>query len=76
MAHRLLLFPDKWQEIRSSDGNLVNVGNFVAKGAKVNRWNSKNVNENLGVVSSRSVGDVTIAPTIIGAIVFVMMVEI
>ncbi len=40
---------------RSSEGNLVNVGNFDDKGANVNRNKPDNHNDNLGVCFSRSV---------------------
>ena len=40
---------------RTSDGNLVNVGNFDDTGANVNRNNPDNRNDNLGVSFSRSV---------------------
>ncbi len=40
---------------RTSDGNLVNVGNFDAKGTNVNRNEPRNSNDNLGVSFSRSV---------------------
>lgn len=40
---------------RDSDGNLVNVGNFDAKGANVNNDRPDNRNDNLGVSFSRSV---------------------
>jgi hypothetical protein len=40
---------------RTSDGNLVNVGNFDDDGANVNRNEPRNVNDNLGVSFSRSV---------------------
>ena len=40
---------------RTSDGNLVNVGNFDDAGADVNRNNPDNRNDNLGVSFSRSV---------------------
>ncbi|MDO8482774.1 MAG: hypothetical protein Q7S86_03080, partial [bacterium] len=39
---------------RSSDGNLVNVGNFDADGANVNNWNPDNSDDDLGVSFSRS----------------------
>lgn len=39
---------------RDSDGKLVNVGNFNANGANVNRWTPDNVNDNLGLIFSRS----------------------
>ena len=39
---------------RDSDGNLVNVGNFDADGANVNRNRPGNHNDNLGVAFSRS----------------------
>ena len=43
-----------WEE-RSTDGNLVNLGNFDAKGVNGNRWTPDNRNGNLGVLLSRSV---------------------
>lgn len=54
---------------RDSDGNLVNVGNFDADGANVNRWNPDNTNDNLGVLLSRSVdnGNANILPSIRGS---------
>ena len=47
-----------WEKT-SSDGNLVNFGNFDADGTNVNRWNPKNRNGNLGVSFSRRVVDKT-----------------
>ncbi len=44
----------KNEKKRSSDGNLVIVGNFDADGANVNRNDPRNVNDNLGVSFSRS----------------------
>ncbi len=46
-----------WKSVknrRTSDGNLVNVGNFDADGANVNNWKPDNSNSNLGVSFSRS----------------------
>lgn len=46
-----------WKSVkkrRDSDGNLVNVGNFDAKGVNVNRNRPDNSNPNLGVSLSRS----------------------
>ena len=39
----------------SSNGKLVNVGNFDRDGANVNDWNPRNSNDDIGVVLSRSV---------------------
>lgn len=54
---------------RDSDGNLVNVGNFDADGANMNRWNPDNTNDGLGVLLSRSVdnGNANILPSIRGS---------
>ena len=38
---------------RSSNGNLVNGGNFDTNGVNVNNWNPDNSNPNIGVCASR-----------------------
>lgn len=48
--------PKPKADIRNSDGNFVNVGNFDADGANVNRNRPRNSNGNLGVCFSRTVG--------------------
>lgn len=45
---------EEYKMERSSDGNLVNFGNFNADGANVNRWKPDNANDNLGALFSRS----------------------
>ena len=42
------------KKTRTSEGNLVNVGNADSKGANVNRNKPRNSNDNLGVVSVRN----------------------
>jgi len=43
------------RNVRSSDGNLVNLGNFDADGVNGNRWKPDNREGNIGVSLSRSV---------------------
>lgn len=53
-AQTLVAEDGKNEKKRSSDGNLVNVGNFDTDGANVNRNDPRNANDNLGVSFSRS----------------------
>ncbi len=53
---------------RSSNGNLVNVGNFDENGVKVNNDNPRNRNDNLGACFSRSVN--SRAPYSFGALLY------
>ena|GEM_PF-4350086 len=50
-----------------SDGNRVNVGKFDADGLNVNNYNDDNVNDNLGVSSSRQSSPSCKLPQIVGA---------
>jgi len=41
--------------MRTSDGNLVNAGNFDGDGGNVNRWKPRNSNSNIGCAFSEAV---------------------